>query len=135
MSTGMHHLHMNLAHLLVLTALIGMILSVLGAASKPSLAMLMAKNHKFGVLMLGRLIYAAGFGVAITGGHSFAHPWMIAGILFWGGVEVAGKRLIGPELQAVIDGDSASSKLMIGAAVQLVIIVTVYGLMQIKPVL
>ena len=135
MLTGLKHLHMNLAHLLVLTSLIGMILAVLGASKKPSLAKMMAKNHKFGVLMLGRLIYVAGFGVAMTGGHSFSQPWMMAGIVLWGAVEVAGKRMISPELEDVVGGGQGSGKLMAGAALQLLVIVTVYGLMQMKPVL
>lgn len=135
MLTGLKHLHMNLAHLLVLTSLIGMILAVLGASKKPSLAKMMAKNHKFGVLMLGRLIYVAGFGVAMTGGHSLSQPWMVAGILLWGAVEVVGKRMISPELEDVVEGGQGSGKLMAGAALQLLVIVTVYGLMQMKPVL
>ena len=135
MQTGLNHLHTNFAHLLVLTAMISMILAVLGAAKKPSLAKLMAKNHKFGVMMLGRLIYIVGIGMAMVGGHSFTQIWILAGLLLWGAVEVAGKRLVAPELDGVVEGGAGSTKLMLGAAIQLVVIVTIYGLMQMKPVL
>jgi len=135
MDKGLNHLHTNLAHLLVLFALIGMILAVLGAAKKPALASIMSKNHKFGVLMLGRLIYVAGFGLAFAAGHSLTQPWIASGILLWGAVEVAGKRLVTPELDGVVQGGVSSGRLMAGAAIQLLVIVTVYGLMQMKPAL
>lgn len=133
MSTGLNHLHTNLAHLLVLCALLNMILAVLGAGKKQSLASIMDKSHRFGVMMLGRLIYVAGFGLAMVTGHLFTQLWILAGILLWGVVEVAGKRFVGAELSAVNEGGVGSSKLMIGAALQLLSIVVVYGLMQMKP--
>ena len=135
MQTGLNHLHTNLAHLLVLFALINMILAVLGAGKKASLASIMAKSHKFGVMMLGRLIYVSGLGVAIVAGHSFTQPWILAGLLLWGAVEVASKRLVSPELEAAAEGGAGSGRLMGGAAVQLVVIVVIYGLMQMKPAL
>ncbi|MBC8454962.1 MAG: hypothetical protein H8D71_02015 [Deltaproteobacteria bacterium] len=135
MQIGLNHLHTNLAHLLVLFALINMILAVLGAGKKASLASIMAKSHKFGVMMLGRLIYIAGLGLAVVAGHSFAQPWILAGVLLWGAVEVAGKRLVSPELEGAANGGPGSGRLMAGAAIQLVVIVLIYGLMQVKPAL
>ncbi len=135
MQIGLNHLHTNLAHLLVLVALVNMILAVLGAGKKASLASIMAKSHKFGVMMLGRLIYVAGLGLAIVAGHSFAQPWILAGVLLWGVVEVAGKRMVSPELEGAADGGVGSGKLMAGAAIQLIVIVAIYGLMQMKPAL
>ena len=135
MNTGLNHLHTNLAHLLVLFALVGVVLAVLGAGKKPALAGIMTKTHQFGVLMLGRLIYVAGLGLAMATGHSFAQPWILAGLLLWGAVEVAGKRLIVPELKGVVEGEGSSGKLLAGAAIQLLVIVVVYGLMQMKPAL
>jgi hypothetical protein len=132
MDTGLIHLHKSLAHLLVFAALLSMILAVAGAGKKAKLANIMAKNHKFGVLMLGRLIYVAGLGTAMMGGHSFFQPWVLAGLLLWAPVEIAAKRLISPELEDVVDGGVGSSRLMMGAALQLVIIVLIYGLMQMR---
>ena len=43
--------------------------------------------------------------------------------------------MITPELEGVAEGAAGSAKLMAGAAIQLIVIVVVYGLMQMKPVL
>lgn len=132
MEVGLIHLHKGLAHLLVLFALVVMILSVAGAGKKVGMAKVMSKTHTYGVMMLGRLIYVAGLGAAMAVGHSFMQPWVLAGIVLWGVVEVAGKRLISAELTAVLDGGVGSPKLMLGAAIQLVVIVVVYGAMQMR---
>jgi len=132
METGLIHLHKSLAHMLVLFALVGMILAVAGAGKKAGLAKAMLKTNKFGVLMLGRLIYVAGLGTAMMGGHSFLQPWVLSGLLFWGVVEVASKRMVTPELEAVIEGGAGSPKLMVGALLELVVIVLIYGLMQMR---
>jgi len=135
MQIGLNHLHTNLAHLLVLFALVNLILAALGAGKKASLASIMAKSHKFGVMMLGRLIYVAGLGLAVIAGHSFMQPWILAGLLLWGAVEVAAKRMVSPELEGAADGAAGSGKLLGGAAIQLVVILAIYVLMQIKPAL
>lgn len=132
METGLIHLHKSLAHLLVLAALLSMILAVAGAGKKASLANIMGKTHKFGVLMLGRLIYVAGLATAMVGGHSFLQLWILAGLLMWAIVEVSAKRMVSPELEGVVDGGVGSSRLMLGAALQLVVIVVIYGLMQMR---
>ena len=132
METGLIHLHKSLAHLLVLSALLSMILAVAGAGKKASLAQVMGKTHKYGVLMLGRLIYVAGLATAIMGGYPILQPWLLAGLLLWGAVEVSAKRLIVPELDGVVDGGLGSTKLMIGAAIQLFVIVSIYGSMQMR---
>lgn len=135
MQTGLHHLHTSFAHLLVLVTLVNMFLAVLGAGKKPGLAKVMKWTHRVGVLALGRVIYVAGLGLAMVGGYDFTSPWILAGLLLWGPVEVAAKRMISPELEGVVEGDAGSAKLMAGAAIQLIVIVAVYGLMQMKPVL
>ena len=135
MAVGLNHLHTNLAHLLVLFALLNMVLAVLGAGQKPALASIMTKSHRFGVMMLGRLIYVAGLGLAMVAGHSFLQPWILAGVLLWGVVEVAAKRFVASELDAAGEGVIGSSKLILGSALQLGAIVAVYGLMQMKPTL
>jgi len=118
---------------LVLCTLINLVLAVAGAGKKPSLAAIMLKTHKFGVMMLGRLIYVAGLGLAMVAGHSFAQPWILAGLLLWGAVEVAGKRLVVAELAGAPDGSANGARLLVGALIQSVIIVSVYALMQMKP--
>ena len=113
--------------------MVGLILSVVGASKKPSFAAIMTKNHKFGILMLGRLVYVAGLGLAMAAGFSFSQPWMLAGLLLWGVVEVAGKRLVAPELDKVLHGETGSGRLIAGAAIQLLVIAVVWGVMHMKP--
>ena len=74
----------------------------------------------------------AGLGTAILGGHSFLQPRVLAGLLLWAPVEIAAKRMISPELDGVVDGGAGSSRLMVGSAIQLVVIVLIYGLMQMR---
>ena len=133
MATGLNHLHTSLAHLLVLFALTNTVLAVLGAGRKPSLAAIMTKVHAYGVMMLGRLIYVAGLGLAMVTGHSFAQPWIVGGLVLWGAVEVAGKLLVSAELATVSDGAAGSSTVALGAGTQLLVIVVIYGLMYVKP--
>lgn len=133
MTTGLNHLHTNFANLLVFFALIGLLLSIFGASKKPSFAAVMNKSHKFGILMLGRLVYVAGLGLAMAAGFSFSQPWILAGLLLWGAVEVAGKRLVTPELDKVLQGETGSIRLVAGAAIQLLVIAVVWGVMHMKP--
>lgn len=132
MEVGLIHLHKSLAHLLVLFALVGVILALAGAGKKVGLAKAMHKTHKLGIMMLGRLIYVAGWGAALVVGHPIMQAWILAGVVLWGVVEVAGKRLVNAELNAVLDGGVASPKLIVGSLVQLVVIVGVYGAMQMR---
>ena len=132
MEIGLIHLHKSLAHLLVLSALLSMILAVAGAGKKQNLAAIMGKINTYGVLMLGRLIYVAGLSVTIVGGYPILQLWLLSGLLLWGAVEVSAKRLIIAELDGVVDGGPGSPKLMIGAAIQLAVIVLIYGFMQMR---
>jgi hypothetical protein len=130
MDVGIQHLHRSLAYLVILSALIGMILAVLGAGKKPGLANLMSKTHKFGLMMTGRLVYVLGFANVVLGGHSFANHTIIAGIILWIPMEVVAKRMVKPELADVLDGGRAGGKLMAGAAIQLLVMVVTFGLMD-----
>jgi hypothetical protein len=132
MEVGLIHLHKSLAHLLVLASLLSMILAVAGAGKKASLANVMSKTHQYGVLMLGRVIYVAGLATAVLGGYPIFQPWLLAGLLLWGAVEVSAKRLVAPELEGVVDGGLGSTKLLVGAAIQLFVIVSIYGVMQMR---
>ena len=132
MEIGLIHLHKSLAHLLVFTAFVSLDLAVLGAGKKPNLANIMAKLNKFGVLMLGRLIYVAGLAVTIVGGYPIVQLWLLMGLVLWGAVEVAAKRLVASELDGVLGGGAGSAKPLAGAAIQLLVIVLIYGSMQMR---
>ena len=130
MDVGIQHMHRSLAYLVILSALIDMILAVMGANKKASLAGIMSKTHKFGLMMAGRLVYLLGFANVVLGGHSFANHAIIAGIILWIPMEVVAKRMVKPELSDVLEGGRAGGKLMAGAAIQLLVIVATFGLMD-----
>jgi len=133
MAIGLNHLHTNLAHLLVACAVLNLALAVLGGGRKASVAAWVARIHQYGIMMMGRLIYVAGLGLAMVAGHPIMQPWILAGLLLWGAVEVSGKRLVGRALALVADGGVETKTLTIGAAIQLTVIGTIYTLMQLKP--
>ena len=65
MAIGLNHLHTNLAHLLVVCAAVNLALALLGGGRKASVAEWMARIHQYGIMMMGRLIYVAGLGLAM----------------------------------------------------------------------
>jgi hypothetical protein len=130
MDVAIQHLHKSLAYLLILSALVDMILAVLGAGKKAGLARIMSKTHNFGLMMTGRLVYVLGFANMSMYGHSFTNHAVLAGIVLWIPMEVVAKRMVKPELSDVIDGGRAGGRLMAGAAIQLLVIVAIFGLMD-----
>lgn len=133
MAIGLNHLHTNLAHLLVVCAAVNLALALLGGGRKASVAEWMARIHQYGIMMMGRLIYVAGLGLAMVAGHPIMQPWILAGLLLWGAVEVSGKRFVARALAVVADGGVETKALIIGAAIQLTVIVIIYSSMQLKP--
>ena len=133
MAIGLNHLHTNLAHLLVLCASVNLVLALLGGGRSAGVAAWVGRIHEYGIMMMGRLIYVAGLGLAMVAGYAIMQPWILAGLVLWGAVEVSGKRLVTSALTAVADGGVETKKLVLGAAVQLVVIVTIYACMQMKP--
>ena len=130
MDVAIQHLHKSLAYLVILSALVDMILAVLGAGKKAGLARIMSKTHNFGLMMTGRLVYVLGFANVSMYGHSFSNHAVLAGIVLWIPMEVVAKRMVKPELSDVIDGGRAGGRLMAGAAIQLLVIVAIFGLMD-----
>ena len=130
MDVAIQHLHKSMAYLVILSALVDMILAVLGAGKKAGLARIMSKTHNFGLMMMGRLVYVLGFANVSMYGHSFTNHAVIAGIVLWIPVEVVAKRMVKPELSDVIDGGRAGGRLMAGAAIQLLVIVAIFGMMD-----
>ncbi len=133
MLTGMQHLHQSMAYLVFLAAILGLVMVVAGASRKPKLARVTNLLHRFGLLMLGRLVLLLGIGLVIPLGYSYATMWVWLSILLWVPVEITGKRFVKAELATVMGGDSATNKLMMGAAIQLVCVVAIFGLMSVRP--
>jgi len=133
MLTGLRHLHETLGYLVLLSAVVSLALAVAGAGTKPSLAKIMKVSSRFGLLMLGRLVVVAGLGLALASGMSMATTWLWLSVILWVPVEITGKRLVRPEITAVLDGDTATGQLMIGAVAQLLCVAAIFALMSIRP--
>jgi hypothetical protein len=127
MPTGLAHSHKYLAYLVLASALLGLILALAGAATKPGLGAVLARIHRFGLLLAGRFVFVFGLGITMMGGHSMLQGWLIAGILGWAVVEIAAKRMVKPAL------NDEGGNLLAGTALQFISVLVVFGLMQMKP--
>ena len=129
-------LHKIFGYAIFLVAVSNMALALTVAKSDASMARIMRRLQRFGVIWLGRLEILMGLGVvmhfkAVYLVADMGYAWQgWVSILLWGPVEVVSKRLIGPELLIVEDGGQGSGRLTSGAGVQLLIITAIFGLMH-----
>jgi hypothetical protein len=93
----------------------------------------MDQLHRFGLLMSGRLNILIGIATMALLDVPWATWWAWAGLLLWAPVEIVNKRMISPELALAKDGGNASTRLVAGAAAELVLIVAIFGLMSARP--
>ena len=133
MITGLMHAHEGLAYLVILCTLVNVFLVVAGAGKRAGMAKAVGLVHRFGLSMGGRLVVLTGIGVSHLLKISLGQPWLVAALVLWVPVEIAGKRLVKPEIQAVEAGDTASAKLIVGAIIQLLCVVGIFGLMSARP--
>jgi hypothetical protein len=95
--------------------------------------------HTLGLIWGGRITVLLGlllFGASIANSIPPYHLgtwWIWVSVLLWAPVEILGKRLVTPEIQAVTEGGAASSRLIAGAFGQLALIVVIFGLMSARP--
>ncbi len=134
MEIGLLHLHRTLGYLVFFASLVNLVLVLVKARSDARAAAALHWVHQVAVLGAGRLNLV--LGVAMV----FLLPWVPkgavwawAGLLLWGPIEVVSKRLVKPEIAMVRDGGSASGRLLLGTAVELLIIVAIFGLMSARP--
>ena len=132
-------LHMILGNALFLIAVLNMILALSLARSDAAMSKLMKWSHSLGLLWVGRLVLLIGIGRVISeSGYylssvaNFTWQGWVA-ILLWAPVEIVGKRHVVPDLAVVQDGGQASSRLGLGAGIQLVMITAIIGLMHSIP--
>ncbi len=133
MYVGLVHLHKSLAYLLFLATLLDLVLALNKARSDARMANVMHWVHAVGVMGAGRLGLVVGLAMMAVGPQPLTQVWPWIGVLLWGPIEVAAKRMVKPELQAVRDGGSGSGRLTGGAALQLLCVVVVFGLMTVRP--
>lgn len=133
MLTGLIHSHRTLAYLIFLIALVNMVLVLAKARTDVNIARVVRYSHEFGILWAGRLNIILGFALWYLITYPASTWWIWVSLLLWGPIEAMGRRFIKAELQMVQDGGQASNRLTIGAVVQLVCIVIIFGLMSARP--
>ena len=126
--------HQGMAYLITLFGFVNVALALSVARNPAGLAKIMIWTHRV-VLMGGRLSLLLGISLLVVrdmGFHPIAHWWAWSSLLLWGGVEMASKRLVSPELDFARDGVDPSNKLLMGLSIELLIIGAIFGMMFLK---
>ena len=130
------NLHKFLGYTVFLVAVFNMGMVMTSARSEATMARIVGWAHSIGLIWLGRLGLLVGIGMImrhrdlyLSSAFGYAWPAWVS-LLLWGLVEVMAKRKIKPELQVVQDGGEASSQLVKGAGVQLLVMTIIFGLMH-----
>ena len=126
MITGLMHGHSGMGHLLMVVVLINIAFALSASKNPTSLAKIMRTCHVV-FLMVGRFNIVLGLVLAFLLKVSLLEQWQyIASVFLWGGVEVASKRLVKPELQSVSDGIAATKNLLLGFFAELVVLILIF---------
>ncbi len=124
----LYHVHKDIGYLVFVLLVLQFLLVLSGAQKKEGMRRALDLIQTVAVRIGGPLILLAGFYLW----HYFAYPvstwWMWVALLLWGPMEIVGKRMVRPELEASVAGGN-SSKLLLGATLQLIIILAIFGLM------
>ena len=129
-------LHMVLGNTIFFAAVCNMILALSVARSDATMARVMKWSHSVGVVWAGRLVILMGIGmvmrfkgVYLSSAMGFAWQGWVS-ILLWAPVEIMAKRMVRPDLDVVMDGGDASSRLAMGSGIQLLVVTVIIGLMH-----
>lgn len=126
MITGLMHGHSGMGHLLMVVVLINIAFALSASKNPSSLAKIMRICHVV-FLMVGRLNIVLGLVLAFLLKLSFLDQWQyLVSVFLWGGVEVASKRLVKPELQSISDGIAATKNLLLGFFAELVVLILIF---------
>ena len=145
MLNGLLQLHIGLAYVLFLVSLLNLAcalapsglrasVSEAGETQTSALATLLRVAHQI-VLGAGRFMLVLGLGVlfAQLDQHtSFfsSYGWLLLSILLWVPVELAGRHRVKPEIDYIFDGGQPTRRLLIGTAIQLLFVASIFGIMH-----
>ena len=131
---GFVHSHKYLGYLISLLPVIALALVMVGGRTKPRLARTIFMISKIGYRMLGGVVLLLGLTLwYLNPGIGIFSGYIWVSLFLWGGVEVSSKRLVAPQCQAVMAGEEAGPALLMGVLIQLVCLLTITGLMTVRP--
>ena len=132
MLTGLLHSHKYLGYLVGVIVILNFLLTLVGARKNPGLAKLVGGLTKIGLQAVGGIVILAGFYLT----HRLSHWgswWIWVSLVLWVPVAITGKRGLMPEVELVKSGGQASGRMIMAAAIQLLLVVAIIGLMTVKP--
>ena len=134
MLIGLTHLHRTLAYLVFALALVNTLLVITRGRSSDKTAQYITWVTRYGIRIAGGLTVLLGVGLwAVHPAWKVGTVWLWVSLLLWIPVEMAGTRLVLPDAATVRDGGQGSSRMIVGAVGQLLLIATIFGLMSTRP--
>jgi hypothetical protein len=128
MFKALDHIHKDFGYLVFALLVLQFLIVLSGGAKKPGLRRALDLIQTVSVRIGGPVIILAGFYLWHKGLYPLATWWLWAGFLLWGPMEIVGKRMVRPALEAS-DSEGKSAKLLLGASLQLLIILAIFWLM------
>jgi hypothetical protein len=122
------HTHKDLGYLVLALLVLQFLIVLSGGVNKPVLRRALDLIQTVAVRVVGPVILLAGFYLWHKMGLSVGTWWIWVSFLLWGPMEVVGKRMVRPALEPS-DSEGKSGKLLLGVTLQLVIIISIFGLM------
>jgi hypothetical protein len=123
-----HHTHKDLGYLVLALLVLQFLIVLSGGSNKPVLRRALDLIQTVAVRVVGPIILLAGFYLWHKVGLSVGTWWIWVSFLLWGPMEIVGKRMVRPALEPS-DSEEKSGKLLLGVTLQLVIIISIFGLM------
>ena len=128
MTEAMHHLHKHFGYLIFVLLILQFLLALLGGGKKEGMRRSIDVLQTLSVRIVGPIILLAGVYLWHVFGYSVGTPWLLGALFLWAPMEIVAKRMIRPALETSEEGVN-SSKLVLGATLQLIIVVAIFGLM------
>jgi len=124
------HTHRSLAYVIFALALIHLMVVLSPGRNAPGFAKGLYYSHLVGIIWAGRVNLIIGVALTLAAKMGLWPWWIWVSIAAWGGVEVAAKRMITPELHLAMQGANPSASLWKGALIELISIGVIFGLIS-----
>ncbi len=133
MLTGIVHSHKYLGYLVGGIVILNFLLTIVGARRSAGMAKVVDLLGKIGLGAIGGIVMLAGIYLWVQLNHGLGALWIWGSIALWAPVAVLGKRMVGGEAVKVQEGGEGSSRMVLGAFIQLLCVVAIIGMMTVKP--